>query len=221
MESTQLLDILGNGNRRKILGLLASRPYYVSEISDRINVGPKAVLQHLGLLEEIGLIRADTNEQRRKYYHIAENVKLEVFVSPHSYTVEASTIIQNPQPGKTPESRQHPIDDSESISDLKKLNRDLLESESKRRKLAAQQRKVEGEMSDILDRCVERIHEVAHNYLEAEILLHVLKEPQDWRALSMNLKLPEYYIEEHINSLIERGIITEVTIKDRQILSLV
>ena len=87
MDPATLLDILGNENRRKIIQLLASRPCYVSEISGRLGVGPKAIISHLNLLEQAGLIECSVDEQRRKYFNIANNMRLEVSVSPYTYNV--------------------------------------------------------------------------------------------------------------------------------------
>ena len=221
MESTQLLDLLGNENRRNIIRLLASRPYYVSEIAERLGVGPKAILGHLEQLEQTGLIRANTNEQRRKYYHITENLKLEVFVSPYSYTVETCTVLQKPQPKKPKSPHRGPTDDSQPVETLKKLNTKLFELESRRRQLADQQHKIEGEMTDVMAECVKWIHEVAENYPEEEILMAVLKKPQDMRSLSMSMGLPEYFMEEPIRSLMDRGIINERQINNRQLLTLI
>jgi predicted transcriptional regulator len=92
MEPSEFLDILGNENRRKILSLLADRPYFVSEISNRLGVAPKAVIGHLALLESIGLIESSTDEQRRKYYSITKSFHLEVSVSPYSYSVHINRI---------------------------------------------------------------------------------------------------------------------------------
>ena len=92
MEPSEFLDILGNENRRKIIALLADRPYYVSEISTRLNVAPKAVIGHLSLLEQSGLIESNTDDQRRKYYSISKSLRLEVSVSPYSYSVHVNNI---------------------------------------------------------------------------------------------------------------------------------
>ena len=40
----QLLDILGNRNRRRIIELLRYKPCFVTEISDRLLLNPKAVV---------------------------------------------------------------------------------------------------------------------------------------------------------------------------------
>ncbi|MDV0446096.1 hypothetical protein MmiAt1_17090 [Methanimicrococcus sp. At1] len=92
MEPSEFLDILGNENRRKILGLLADRPYFVSEISTRLGVAPKAVIGHLSLLESSGLIESSVDDQRRKYYSISKSLHLEVSVSPYSYSVHVNNI---------------------------------------------------------------------------------------------------------------------------------
>ena len=92
MEPSEFLDLLGNENRRKILALLADRPYFVSEISARLNVAPKAVIGHLSLLEKSGLIESSVDDQRRKYYSISKSMILEVSVSPYSYSVHVNNI---------------------------------------------------------------------------------------------------------------------------------
>ena len=92
MEPSELLDILGNENRRKILSILAERPYFVSEISTRLSVAPKAIIGHLTLLEGAGLIESSVDDQRRKYYSISKSLHLEVAVSPYSYSVHVSNI---------------------------------------------------------------------------------------------------------------------------------
>ncbi|WP_269850962.1 ArsR/SmtB family transcription factor [Methanosarcina horonobensis] len=93
MDPAKLLDILGNENRRKIIQLLANRPCYVSEISGRLGVGPKAIISHLSLLEQAGLIECSVDEQRRKYFNIANNMRLEVSVSPYAYTMLFRTLV--------------------------------------------------------------------------------------------------------------------------------
>ena len=72
MDMTYLLDILGNENRRNILTLLSYRPCYVTEISEELKVSPKAIIDHLKILEDAGLIESFYDEQRRKYYEIAD-----------------------------------------------------------------------------------------------------------------------------------------------------
>src|SRR5699024_5497230 len=90
MDSAALLDLLGNENRRRILRLLAQRPFYVTEISDSLGVSPKAVIDHLRKLEEAGLVESHVDDGRRKYFRIARNLRLEVNVSPYEFGAKSA-----------------------------------------------------------------------------------------------------------------------------------
>ncbi|WP_435176088.1 metalloregulator ArsR/SmtB family transcription factor [Halorussus sp. AFM4] len=90
MDSAELLDILGNENRRRILRLLARRPCYVTEISEYLGVSPKAVIDHLRKLEDAGLVESRTDDQRRKYFSISRNLRLEVSVSPYEFGMKSA-----------------------------------------------------------------------------------------------------------------------------------
>ena len=98
MDPVEILTILGNENRRRILQLLSYRPFYFNEIARRLDLGPKAVIDHLEMLERAGLVECYQDLGRRKYYRIAEKVVLEVTVSPHSYGVRSyrPEIIEEP-----------------------------------------------------------------------------------------------------------------------------
>lgn len=88
----KLLDILGNETRRRILILLTKRPYFVSELSQELGVGQKAVLEHLRILERAGLIEGRTEKiprgRPRKYYTIKRGFRLEVLLTPYTFGTE-------------------------------------------------------------------------------------------------------------------------------------
>ncbi|NJF25487.1 ArsR family transcriptional regulator [Thermococcus sp. Bubb.Bath] len=94
MESDKgkLLDILGNETRRRILILLTRRPYYVSELSQELGVGQKAVLEHLRILKGAGLIEERTEKiprgRPRKYYTIKRGFRMEVMLTPYLFGTE-------------------------------------------------------------------------------------------------------------------------------------
>jgi len=116
----RLLDILGNETRRRILILLTKRPYFVSELSQELGVGQKAVLEHLRILESAGLIEGRTEKiprgRPRKYYTIKRGFRMEVLLTPYSFGTEmyepkkprqsreyaqAKAIIKSPNPVET------------------------------------------------------------------------------------------------------------------------
>ncbi|WP_461862757.1 ArsR/SmtB family transcription factor [Thermococcus sp.] len=88
-EMGKLLDVLGNDTRRRILLLLTKRPYFVSELSQELGVGQKAVLEHLRILENAGLIEGRTEKiprgRPRKYYTIRRGFRLEILLTPYIF----------------------------------------------------------------------------------------------------------------------------------------
>lgn len=88
----KLLDILGNETRRRILILLTKRPYFVSELSQELGVGQKAVLEHLRILEGAGLIEGRIERiprgRPRKYYTIKRGFRMEVLLTPYAFGTE-------------------------------------------------------------------------------------------------------------------------------------
>ena len=81
-----LLDVLGSKTRRKILIMLAQRPRFVSEISEELGIGRKAVLDHLSFLEKCGIVRIVERRIKkgrpRKYYEINKSLFLGVSIVP-------------------------------------------------------------------------------------------------------------------------------------------
>jgi len=143
LDPMELLDILGNENRRRILQLLSFRPFYFNEMAKRLDVGPKAVIDHLEMLERAGLIECYQDQGRRKYFRIARKTVLEVAVSPHSYGVRAFCSEDAPR-ARTDEMAQ----------DMKQLSEELNTLEDKRRELRGMLDKIESrENGDQADRC--------------------------------------------------------------------
>lgn len=196
MESAQLLDILGNENRRKILHLLASRPCYMSEIAERLDVGAKAVLGHLLLLERAGLIEANVDEQRRKYFHITDNLRLEVSVSPYSFEIETTSITFVPER----------LGDR-AVADLKSLYGNMQSLLEHRQVILQEYREVQTDITEAMGRCMDAIEKVAHGSIEAEILYALLKGPMNQRSLSMQLGIPEYVLEEYLSGMQQKELI--------------
>ena len=126
LDPIELLDILGNENRRRILQLLSFRPFYFNEMAKRLDVGPKAVIDHLEMLERAGLVECYQDRGRRKYFRIARRTVLEVAVSPHSYGVRA--YLSEDAPKEAPSSEE-----PESSFDLKLLCDELSQLEKKRK----------------------------------------------------------------------------------------
>lgn len=217
MDPAKLLDILGNENRRKIIQLLANRPCYVSEISGRLGVGPKTIISHLSLLEQAGLIEYSVDEQRRKYFNIANNMRLEVLVSPYSYTVALHDIaLDREKRGESPvaEEKEATAREESSFFFLK-LNSRLQELKTRQEELAQMRQRLQVEYTELMDRCLESIEELAKNPVECELLFELLKSETTLAALCYNLRLHPSIINANLIDLSERGFI-EYSIKNNQ-----
>ncbi len=77
-EFARLLDILGNRNRRRIIGLLRQKPCFVTEISETLMISPKAVIEHLQLMEREEILSCQMDDRRRKYYYLANDILVDV-----------------------------------------------------------------------------------------------------------------------------------------------
>jgi ArsR family transcriptional regulator len=77
-EMARILDILGNRNRRRIIELLRQKPCFVTEISDRLVLSPKAVIEHLQMMEREQILSFRLDDRRRKYYYLARDITIKV-----------------------------------------------------------------------------------------------------------------------------------------------
>ena len=186
MDPAQLLDILGNENRRKIIDLLSIRPCYVSEISGRLGVGPKAIINHLDMLEKAGLVQCSIDSQRRKYFNIIDNVRLVVSVSPYSFTLsiqdvpdldpdeDADSDLNSDLLLDTGQSEAHDPDDITNEGDMVENFRELYEkiiiTKEKGRELSIMQQQLQARYTNLMDQCVCIIEEICENGIEAEII---------------------------------------------------
>lgn len=223
MDASALLDLLGNGNRRRILRLLSRKPCYVTEISEQLGVSPKAVIDHLGKLEDAGLIESRTDEKRRKYFHISENIRLEVTLAPYdfgmksAYPASPSLDLSHCQylsievseesvhgdgadlDGVDGESRDA-IDD-----DVASLAEELDELEDLERELSLAQRWVQGRIENVLERLDTMID--SDESLDTEILASLAGGARTPSEIGSTVGAPPSVIEERLKRLERRDVI--------------
>ncbi len=194
MDPVELLDILGNENRRRILQLLSFRPFYFNEMAKRLDVGPKAIIDHLVMLERAGLVECYHDQGRRKYFRITRKTVLEVAVSPHSYGVRA--YISEDAPAK---------EDSGLALDMKLLRDELSTLEEKRLELRTLLDQIESRVMEIKQVACSVARSYAQNQLDAEILTALLSGDGKASELAMRLEAPEIMVIDRLKRLEERG----------------
>ena len=91
-DTSVLLDVLGNETRRRILNLISHEPMYFNQLAKEIRTGQQAILRHVKILEDTGLIesyamRSDLGAPDRKYYRVNSSFNLSISVSNDNFTV--------------------------------------------------------------------------------------------------------------------------------------
>jgi ArsR family transcriptional regulator len=86
MDLEAILDVMGCKTRRDIINLLTDEPRFVSEISKELEVGQKAIIEHLRAMEELGLLSSSFQKiergRPRKYYDISQDIQIQIFIGP-------------------------------------------------------------------------------------------------------------------------------------------
>jgi len=201
-----LLDILGNENRRNILTLLSYRPCYVTEISEELGVAPKAIIDHLKILESAGLVVSYHDEQGRKYYEIANNVRIEVSISPLMFEVNVSRIEAGAEEQKVLKERY--AVDSEAAMALRQMSDELQRLGRSSAELREAQKAVQGSISEVTGMCIELINRLAADQIEAEILYLLVRGPASYEELTGKLNIPGEEMRGELARLMKKGLVT-------------
>jgi ArsR family transcriptional regulator len=203
------MDILGNENRRNILNLLSYRPCYVTEISEELKVSPKAIIDHLKILEEAGIIESFHDQQGRKYFQIANNVSIEVSISPIAFQIQVTRVETGAEEQKMLRDRFHGEQVDEDLAgrlkylcdEARKLHQTSLE-------LRETQRSIQSMLSEVTGMCIEIINEVAADQIEAEILYLLVRSPLSFEEIAMRLNIPGPAARTELARLMKKRLVT-------------
>ncbi|MDZ5809839.1 ArsR family transcriptional regulator [Halorubrum sp. AD140] len=209
MDSAVLLDLLGNENRRRILRLLATKPCYVTEISEYLDVSPKAVIDHLRKLEEAGLIESTTDDQRRKYFRISRSLRLEVNVSPYGFGAKSAYPAKNSldMSGRCPHLTIEAPIGSGASSDLSELAGEYARLQDLDRELSLAQRWVHGRVEDTLAEIDERLGTEADSRFYAAVLAAVTETDGTPAAVANEVGTREETVADALRRLADVGVV--------------
>jgi len=94
-----ILDVMGCRTRREIINLLREEPRFVSEISQELEIGQKAIIEHLRAMEEIGILESSFKKivrgRPRKYYDMPNDFTINITITENSFDVNISEDILN------------------------------------------------------------------------------------------------------------------------------
>ena len=224
MDSAALLDLLGNENRRRILRLLARKPCYVTEISDYLGVSPKAVIDHLRKLEEAGLVDSRVDSQRRKYFSIARNLRLEVNVTPYGFGTKSAypasrgfdmsrcryLSLDVVRPGEDGADGDDADGDGADGGGLGVLAAELDQLEALENELSMAQRWVQGRLTDVKDRISEEFDTRGglDGRFYAEVLSAMANGADTVPKLARRVDAPPEMVEDALSLLARYDVVT-------------
>jgi len=179
-EIGELLDLLGNDTRRRILESLANEPKYFIQLSKEIGVSQQAVLKHLFLLEKFGLIesfKAKSNlaAPDRKYFQLNRSVYLSIGITGDSMEIRMENIKGpnkvKPKNRMTTEIKGKYIQRDKEITDILKNTKHNLELIERRMK------EIEDEKIGLLkdkQKILQIAHQVIRESLEEDLARKIL-----------------------------------------------
>ena len=87
-----ILDVMGCKTRRDIINLLREEPMFVSEISNELDIGQKAIIAHLLAMEDIGILNSSYKKilrgRPRKYYDLQNEVNIHITINRNNFDVQ-------------------------------------------------------------------------------------------------------------------------------------
>jgi len=206
MDSAELLDLLGNANRRRILRLLARKPCYVTEIGEYLGISPKAVIDHLRKLEEAGLVESRTDDRRRKYFSISRNLRLEVNVSPYGFGTKSAYPASSGVDMTSCRYLSIEVETDES-ADLAGLAERLRRLEQLENELSLAQRWVQGRLSETREHIADATED-GDPRLVSDLLAALADDVASTEELSHDVDVPPQVVEDVLEDLASRGVVT-------------
>ena len=215
-EIGEFLDLLGNNTRRRILESLTNEPKYFIQLSKEIGVSQQAVLKHLFLLENFGLIesfKAKSNlaAPDRKYFQLNRSVYLSIGITGNSMEIKMVNI---KGPNKIRSKNNMAIESKEvSIKKDKEITDILKNTKHKLELLAKRMQELEDEKIHLLkekQQILEITHQVIRESLEEDLARRILysnlisREITDIEELSEILNTREKEIKIIVKSLEDR-----------------
>ena len=199
MKVEELLEILANESRRRIIELLSRKPCYVSEISYSLRMAPKVVLEHLEKLEKAGIVRS-FEEGRRRYYYIEKPLSLSITITPYRFVANVSENASSVDEVFR-EIRELFERRTETISDLIRKANEI------EKKITALQRSV----SEFVDRMIEKaLVEISKNVrgdFERAVALELLMGENRAESIAEKIGLSYSTVSKILEEFERRGIV--------------
>lgn len=164
--STDNLDkvfkALGNLTRRRILQLLAQRPRYPYELSKLLGLTGRAILKHLMILQEAGLVEREQRSSDigpdRSYYRLSVSFGLSTTILPNVFVVRKTEVrhsrrLRVPPGFKIPEARPDVQAVKLLLKELERVNKKLKQLDEERVQYVNLRGQIIQKIESIMEQC--------------------------------------------------------------------
>jgi len=202
-----VLDMVGNESRRRILELLAKKPCYLSEISYYLGMAPKAVIEHLEKLEKAGIV-SSFEDGKRRYYYIASSLRIEVTISPHFFEVEVRKSKEDLDPLKMlKEAEQKLFEIDPRKGTMTEIFSAMRAVEELSDRISEIQCAITARLNQIIEELLEEVEKITNDDLERLVLLGIAKGLRRPFEIVEHFRIPYREVEEVLESLRRRGVV--------------
>ncbi len=106
-ELDEVLEILENSVRRRIIRRLSEEPNYPLQLAKELGLGQQLVAKHLNTMEEAGLVKSSMEESpkgpRRRTYLLMKSMSITLDIAPNHYNTRVLSFI-SPSPKSSDQS---------------------------------------------------------------------------------------------------------------------
>jgi len=212
----ELLYALENPTRRRILEKLSTETHYPLQLSKELNVSQQAIMKHLKVLEDLGLVesleeKSDIGGPPRKSYRATKSFSIKIDVGPNTFNVNMDTFDKadiDKEFRKLEKKYKSIVNISNEATKLSNLttfvnsiNRELEELDHRRNQLLFLRQSAIRDANEV-------IMNLCNNYLERRILYYVVtKSNFSLTSISETLDMREKVVEELLDSMLKRKIL--------------
>lgn len=207
VELDELLSVIENPIRRRILEALAREPHYPLQLSKELGISQQAVMKHLRVLEQYNLVRSyqeksDLGGPRRKQFYPALNFTIVVDVGPNLFSAELYS-------RETPGEQLHQGELSERVNIEERvieLRRRVASIDERLDELHRQREELLQEKDSVLDEA-GRLTERLDNYQLRRILYEFISRPElDLQAIARELRVRDDMVIDMLNKWLNREV---------------
>jgi predicted transcriptional regulator len=213
----ELLMVLENPLRRRILAKIARERHYPLQLSRELRVSQQAIAKHLQILEKHGLVRSDKapstigGPERKNYFNISR-LSVTIDVGPRLFSTEFRSL---PDAESIPkdmlgykEEIESALNEDDPKARLRKVSEVVREMDLRMEEMEEKRAALLKLKDAALNVAYSTVEEVSGDYNERRVLYHLINE-SDMRvnALSKSLDLREEYLRKILSRLREEELI--------------